>query len=193
MTMKVFLLSGACKSGKTYLLRKVKKDLRGTSVTVYDMDTIQYWEGGAEKIDWNWDELWLSIPRNEAVRKTLEQNLIESLRWERLVKQKTIDLLSRGENCLIINVLDRTEEGDLFYKILSKIFDVEFHFILVSPTYPRYRINLYKRKDSKNHAQTWGRRETLTKRREYFDEVVVNSLLFGLRRARKNLVSLLKT
>ena len=192
MTMKVFLLSGACKSGKTYLLRKVKKDLRGTSVTVYDMDAIQYWAEGAEKIDWDWGELWLSIQCDESVRKKMEQNLNDSQHWEVLAKQKTIELLSKGENSLIINVLDRTEEGDPFYKILSEIFDVKFHFILVSPTYTRYRINLYKRKDSKNYAQTWGRRRSLEKRSEYFDEVMINGLLLGLRRSRKELVTLLK-
>jgi len=189
---KIFLLSGACKSGKTYLLRKVKKDLRGSSVTVYDMDTIQYWEEGAEKIDWDWSKVWPSIQGDESVKKRMELNLNTSLRWELLAKQKTIELLAKGENSLLINVLDRTEEDDPFYKILAKLFAVKLHFILVSPTYPRYRINLYKRKDSKNYAQTWGRRETLKMRSEYFDEVAVNSLLFGLRRTRKKLAALLR-
>jgi len=189
--MKVFLLSGACKSGKTYLLRKVKKDLRGSSVMVYDMDAIQYWDESIENVDWDWSKLWPSIQSNELVKKKMELNLDASLRWELLAKQKTIELLAQGEDGLLINVLDRTEEGDQFYKILSELFDVKLYFILVDPTYPRYLINLYKRKDSKNYAQTWGRRDTLKKRSEYFDEVVVNSLLFGLRRTRRKLVALL--
>ena len=192
--MRVVILSGACKSGKSFLLKKVKKDLRGASVIVYDMDALQYWEEGArQQVDFNWEEVKAGLPDDEGVREKMDLNLKRSLPWERLVKQKTIALLTQGENSLIINVLDRTKKDDQFYDILSVLFNVKPHFVALVPSYGRYCLNLYKRKDKKTYSQTWGMKKSIEGRKEIFNEIVTNELFLGVWRARRRLVNLLSS
>lgn len=192
--MKVIILSGACKSGKSFLLKKVKKDLRGTKTILYDMDTLRYWEKGATLGgDFDWDEVQRYLPGGENAREKLEANLMASVPWERLVKQKMVILLAYGVDCLIINVLDRTKKDDHFYDILSTIFNVKPHFMALTPSYGRYCLNLYKRKDKKTYTQTWGMKKALEERKEIFDEILTNELFLGVRRARKRLVSMLSS
>lgn len=189
--MKVIILSGACKSGKTYLLNKVRNDLKGSSAIVYDMDVLEYWKEDVPKAVDDWDAIWVNIVCDEVSREKMASNIAASLPWERLVKQKTITLLARGENSLIIDVLDRVIKDDSFYEILAELFDIKIHFIVIIPSFARYCINLRKRKDKKTYLQTWDMKKKLEKRKEMFDEIIINSLFFGVRRSRKKLVDVL--
>jgi len=188
--MKVVILSGACKSGKSYLLKKVKKDLRGSPVTVYDMDGLEYWKEKSVEQVLGWEEALVDVAVDDEQSAQLKRNIQDSEPWEKRVKIKTVMLLAERQNTLIINVLDRTKK-DSFYSLLSEIFTVKIHFVAIMPSFSRYCINLYKRKDRKTHSQTWGMRESMGKRKGSFDKVLTNGLFFGVWKARKKLVAFL--
>jgi len=188
--MKVVILSGACKSGKSYLLKKVKKDLRDSAVTIYDMDALEYWTGEAVEQELESVDVIVESLGVGKIADKMKRNIQESEPWEKIVKVQTIMLLARRQNALIINVLDRTKK-DNFYKLLSEIFKVKIHFAVMIPSVCRYCINLYKRKDRKVHSQTWGMRSDMKERTEMFDVVLTNGFFWGVWKPRKRLVAFL--
>lgn len=188
--MRVVILSGACKSGKSYLLKKVKKDLRGSPVTIYDMDALEYWKSEAVEQGLEWEATLVDMIGVGGVPDEMKRNIQGSEPWEKLVKIKTIMLLVKRQNALIINVLDRTKK-DKFYKLLSEIFKVKIHFAVIMPSFCRYCINLYKRKDRKTHSQTWGMRRNMGERKGLFDAVLTNGFFAGVWKPRRKLVAFL--
>lgn len=189
---RLLLLKGACMSGKTRLMKKVKMDVKGVPVIVYDLDDSCYW-CAEQKI--NIEKTIQSIEKISAdpeLKIKIKDNLDISEQWEKIVKVEIIEIIAQNKNCLINDVLDGSKANNHdFYELLQSKSNFENTRILLRVSTLRYWLNVFKRKDKKDYDNTWGMRRRIDTSRNNYNIVIKNTFFCGLRRPRKVLRSLL--
>lgn len=188
----MLLLKGACMSGKTYFLTKIKRDVKGRSVSVFDVDELKYWDASVIADIEKAAVLYCDVVCDDESAIRMKRNLQRSERWEQVVKKKMIELAVGGKVCLLNNVLNEDKENDVeFLSLLRVMPGLTVVDVLLTVSVARYSINILKRKDRKDLNNTWRMRKNIARYKKNYDEVIKNSLFGGVRKARKKVVEML--
>lgn len=177
---KMVVLFGACMSGKSHLLKKLKKELKDKDVFVFDTDELEYW---SEAIQSKTERDFLKrydFGDGVRVSKKLEENLMCSSSQEKVVKLKFIKMAECDKDLLVVGVLDRNHyRNQKFFKIFSDEFNIDIIYMCITASFPRFILNIIKRKDKKKYLETWGRRKEILNSQNNFDYCLKNSLYLG--------------
>ncbi|MEH6542887.1 MAG: hypothetical protein V7721_03005 [Porticoccaceae bacterium] len=188
----MLVLSGACMSGKSHLLKKLKKQLKNQDVVIFDTDSLEYWKDDVKnKAE---EDFVNAASPNKSIYtiSAFNENFRLSSPHEKVVKLKWSKMARLNKDAIVTCAVDRgAEYNNKFFEILSSEYNVDVVFLSITASVPRFLLNIFRRKDKKSYRQTWGIRKDIIRHPGRFGYSFKNTVLFGQGVAIKTIKSIL--